>query len=67
MTSILSNGNGRMVFATLRPERRPADVELEPFPGAAVNVTPCRTSCVGAWSSTATSSSEASDTSPAVG
>ena len=32
-----------------------------------MNVTPCRTSCVGAWSSTATSSSEASDTSSAVG
>src|SRR4029453_15856981 len=36
-------------------------------PGAAVKDTPCRTGCAGAWSSTATSSSEASDTSAAVG
>src|SRR6266550_133206 len=37
------------------------------WPGAAVNETPCSTSWLGAWSSTATSSSEASDTSAAVG
>src|SRR5918993_4729510 len=36
-------------------------------PGAALNDTPCSTSWAGAWSSTATSSSEASDTSAAVG